>query len=150
MGGLALSEGFPVPSADQLAADVRALEAFTRPDRPYTRRAFSDEDRGARGWLAARMAEAGLAVTVDAAANLIGHRPGQSSEPGLMIYQRLTSGASHDANHIAFLCPIGLLFVPCRDARSHCPEEWTDAAHLAAGTRVLLELLLRLDAAPCR
>jgi N-carbamoyl-L-amino-acid hydrolase len=60
-------------------------------------------------------------------------------------WRRLTSGASHDANHVARLCPIGLLFIPCRDGRSHCPEEWADAAHLATGTRVLLELLLRLD-----
>jgi N-carbamoyl-L-amino-acid hydrolase len=60
--------------------------------------------------------------------------------------RRLTSGASHDANHMARLCPIALLFVPCRDGRSHCPEEWAEVAHLAAGARVLLELALRLDA----
>jgi beta-ureidopropionase / N-carbamoyl-L-amino-acid hydrolase len=60
-------------------------------------------------------------------------------------HRRLTSGASHDANHMARLCPIGLLFIPCRDGRSHCPEEWADAGHLATGARVLLELLLRLD-----
>ena len=62
-------------------------------------------------------------------------------------FARLTSGASHDANHIARLCPIGMLFIACREGRSHCPEEWADPAHLAAGTRVLLELVLRLDAA---
>ena len=60
-------------------------------------------------------------------------------------WRRLTSGASHDANHLARLCPIGLLFIPCRDGRSHCPEEWAEVEHLAAGTRVLLELLLGLD-----
>jgi N-carbamoyl-L-amino-acid hydrolase len=60
-------------------------------------------------------------------------------------WQRLTSGASHDANHMARLCPIGLLFIPCRDGRSHCPEEWAEVDHLATGVRVLLELLLRLD-----
>jgi beta-ureidopropionase / N-carbamoyl-L-amino-acid hydrolase len=62
-------------------------------------------------------------------------------------FARLTSGASHDANHIARLCPIGMLFIACRDGRSHCPEEWAEPAHLAAGSRVLLELVLRLDAA---
>lgn len=60
--------------------------------------------------------------------------------------RRLTSGASHDANHLARLCPIGLLFIPCRGGRSHCPEEWAETADLLAGTRVLLELVLRLDA----
>jgi len=60
-------------------------------------------------------------------------------------WRRLTSRASHDANHLAQLCPIALLFIPCRDGRSHCPEEWAEVEHLATGTRVLLELLLRLD-----
>jgi len=60
-------------------------------------------------------------------------------------HRRVISGASHDANHVARLCPIGMLFVPCRDGRSHCPDEWTEPADLAAGTRVLLELVLRLD-----
>ena len=41
----ARSAGLPQPSAERLAGDLRALETFTRPDRPYTRRAFSDEDR---------------------------------------------------------------------------------------------------------
>jgi N-carbamoyl-L-amino-acid hydrolase len=62
-------------------------------------------------------------------------------------FARLTSGASHDANHIARLCPIGMLFIACREGRSHCPEEWAEPAHMAAGSRVLLELVLRLDAA---
>jgi N-carbamoyl-L-amino-acid hydrolase len=48
---------------------------------------------------------------------------------------------------MARLGPIGMLFVPCRDGRSHCPEEWAEAKHLAAGSSVLLELTLRLDAA---
>jgi N-carbamoyl-L-amino-acid hydrolase len=61
-------------------------------------------------------------------------------------YRRLVSGASHDANHVAGLGPVGLLFVACRDGRSHCPEEWAEPAHLAAGARVLLEWVLRLDA----
>jgi acetylornithine deacetylase/succinyl-diaminopimelate desuccinylase-like protein len=41
--------------------------------------------------------------------------------------------------------PIGVLFIPCRDGCSHCPEEWADVDHLATGARVLPELLLRLD-----
>ena len=73
-----------------------------------------------------------MVVAAEAAAGAVGTCP----------CERLTSGASHDANHMARLCPIGLLFIPCRDGRSHCPEEWADVGHLATGTRVLLELLL--------
>jgi beta-ureidopropionase / N-carbamoyl-L-amino-acid hydrolase len=85
----ALSDGLPRPSAERLAADLRALEAFTRPDRPYTRRAFSDEDRAARQWLTGRMAEAGLAPAVDAAGNQIGRRAGRAPGPALVIGSHL-------------------------------------------------------------
>ncbi len=63
-------------------------------------------------------------------------------------YRKLASGASHDANHIAEIAPVAMLFVPSVGGRSHCPEEFTQTADLAAGTRVLLEFLLRLDTRP--
>ena len=63
-------------------------------------------------------------------------------------YRRVVSGASHDANHIAEIAPVAMLFVPSVRGRSHCPEEFTETADLAAGTRTLLELLLRLDTRP--
>ena len=44
----ALSDGLPRPSAERLAADLRALEAFTRPDRPYTRRPLWSTSRNRR------------------------------------------------------------------------------------------------------
>jgi allantoate deiminase len=56
----------------------------------------------------------------------------------------LVSGAGHDAQVLAARCRVGMLFVPSIGGRSHCPEEATDPAHLALGTRVLaraLELL---------
>jgi N-carbamoyl-L-amino-acid hydrolase len=79
-------------------------------------------------------------------AEMIRHAAG-AAESVRVPFARLTSGASHDANHIARLCPIGMLFVACREGRSHCPEEWAEPAHMAAGSRVLLEMVLRLDAA---
>lgn len=56
----------------------------------------------------------------------------------------LVSGAGHDAQVLAAHCSVGMLFVPSIGGRSHCPEEATEPAHLALGTRVLaraLELL---------
>ena len=56
----------------------------------------------------------------------------------------LVSGAGHDAQVLAARCAVGMLFVPSIGGRSHCPEETTDPAHVALGTRVLaraLELL---------
>lgn len=85
----ALSARCPAPDPVRLAADLAALERFTRPDRPYTRRAFSDEDRAARAWLAGRMTAAGLAVAVDAAGNQIGRRAGTRPAPPLMVGSHL-------------------------------------------------------------
>ena len=85
----ALSQDLPQPSAERLQADVEALARMTRPDVPYTRRAFSDEDRAARAWVAAGMRAAGLAVTVDAAANVIGRRPGRRDGPSIMTGSHL-------------------------------------------------------------
>lgn len=57
---------------------------------------------------------------------------------------RLPSGAMHDALFLASTCPTSMLFVPCRDGVSHNPAEFAEPAHLANGTRVLVETLLRL------
>lgn len=57
----------------------------------------------------------------------------------------IPSGAGHDAAHIAARCPAGMIFVPSRDGRSHCPEEWTDAEQIGAGVHVLAASLVGMD-----
>jgi N-carbamoyl-L-amino-acid hydrolase len=59
--------------------------------------------------------------------------------------RHLPSYAGHDANQIAKIAPIGMLFVPSKSGRSHCPEEWTDLADIALGAQVLGEAVLRFD-----
>jgi beta-ureidopropionase / N-carbamoyl-L-amino-acid hydrolase len=61
---------------------------------------------------------------------------------------RLPSGAGHDAAFVAHIAPVGMIFVPCRDGRSHAPEEWSDPADCARGARVLAETLILLDGSP--
>ncbi|WP_053374905.1 M20 family metallo-hydrolase [Paenibacillus sp. FJAT-27812] len=58
----------------------------------------------------------------------------------------LASGAGHDANQLATIAPIGMIFVPSKGGRSHCPEEWTDYEDVAAGTQALAAALLLFDA----
>lgn len=59
---------------------------------------------------------------------------------------RLPSGAFHDAQFVAPVCPAGMLFVPCRGGISHNPAEYSSPGQLAAGARVLTEALLELAA----
>ena len=61
---------------------------------------------------------------------------------------RLPSGAGHDAQMMARLCPTGMLFVPSRDGISHNPAEHTDPEHLVAGTNLLLRAMLSLASVP--
>jgi N-carbamoyl-L-amino-acid hydrolase len=56
----------------------------------------------------------------------------------------MPSGAGHDAMHIATLCPAGMIFVPCERGISHNEIENASPSDLAAGTRVLVEVLERL------
>ncbi|MBN9090738.1 MAG: Zn-dependent hydrolase [Reyranella sp.] len=53
----------------------------------------------------------------------------------------MPSGAGHDAMHIARLCPTGMIFVPCERGISHNEIENATPQDLAAGTRVLVEVL---------
>lgn len=58
----------------------------------------------------------------------------------------LPSGAGHDAQIIASIAPIGMIFVPSRDGLSHVPEEHTDPENLVIGTEVLLRAACSLVA----
>lgn len=56
----------------------------------------------------------------------------------------MPSGAGHDAMHIAQLCPTGMIFVPCERGISHNEIENASPSDLAAGARVLVEVLTEL------
>jgi len=56
----------------------------------------------------------------------------------------MTSGAGHDAQMLARICPAAMIFVPSVKGISHNPAEHTEPAHLAAGADVLLHTVLEL------
>ena len=58
--------------------------------------------------------------------------------------RRMTSGAGHDAQMMARLCPAAMVFVPSVGGVSHNPAEHTDSGDLVAGNNVLLHTLLEL------
>ncbi len=57
----------------------------------------------------------------------------------------LPSGAGHDAQEIAYLGPVGMIFVPSVDGISHSPREFSRPDDIANGANVLLQSLLKLD-----
>ena len=58
---------------------------------------------------------------------------------------RLPSGAGHDAQMIARLCPMGMIFVPSVGGISHSPKELTRWPDCANGANVLLQTVLGMD-----
>jgi N-carbamoyl-L-amino-acid hydrolase len=60
--------------------------------------------------------------------------------------QRMPSGAGHDAQMLARMCPSGMIFVPSHKGLSHNVNEHTDEADLIAGANILLDVMLQLSA----
>lgn len=58
--------------------------------------------------------------------------------------RRMTSGAGHDAQMLARICPSAMIFTPSVRGISHNPAEHTEPADLEAGANVLLHTLLGL------
>ena len=57
----------------------------------------------------------------------------------------MPSGAGHDAQEMARLGPIGMIFVPSVGGISHSPREFTRPEDITNGTNVLLHAILGLD-----
>jgi acetylornithine deacetylase/succinyl-diaminopimelate desuccinylase-like protein len=55
----------------------------------------------------------------------------------------MPSMASHDARILGTRWPSAMIFVPSRDGRSHCPEEYTTPQQMRKGVLVLAETLRR-------
>lgn len=60
-------------------------------------------------------------------------------------HTRLPSGAGHDAQMMALLGPIGMIFVPSVAGISHSPRELTRWQDCANGANVLLQTVLEID-----
>jgi len=62
--------------------------------------------------------------------------------------RELPSGAGHDAQNLARICPMGMIFVPSVEGISHSPRELTRPQDVENGANVLLQTILRLDQRP--
>jgi N-carbamoyl-L-amino-acid hydrolase len=67
-----------------------------------------------------------------------------AAEHGHLVHH-LPSGAGHDAQIIARIAPVGMIFVPSAGGISHAPAEYTAPHHLGQGADVLLSAVLKRD-----
>jgi N-carbamoyl-L-amino-acid hydrolase len=57
----------------------------------------------------------------------------------------MPSGAGHDAQDMARLGPVGMIFIPSVGGISHSPREFSRPEDITNGANVLLHTLLKLD-----
>ena len=68
---------------------------------------------------------------------------GASDRLGLP-WRAIHSAAGHDSRQLHYHCESGMIFIPCRQGISHNESEWTEPDQVAAGCRVLAEVLWEL------
>jgi N-carbamoyl-L-amino-acid hydrolase len=131
-----------VPGRVTLSVEFRDLSEATL-------RALGDDVR-------ARAEEIARSTGTRVAFTLASTNPSAPADPGVqdeigaaadrvgLEARRLPSGAGHDAQMIAAICPMGMIFVPSVGGISHSPREMTSWDDCARGASVLLGAVLRL------
>jgi len=69
----------------------------------------------------------------------------QSCDDLGLVFRVMPSGAGHDAQMMARVGPMGMIFVPSVGGISHSPVESTSDEDCIRGAQVLLQTILRLD-----
>jgi N-carbamoyl-L-amino-acid hydrolase len=64
---------------------------------------------------------------------------------GGISYRTMVSRAYHDSLFMARICPMGMIFIPCRGGVSHRPDEFAKAEDIGTGVRVLAQVLAELS-----
>lgn len=64
-----------------------------------------------------------------------------------LSHQRMPSGAGHDAQEVAHIAPMGMIFVPSVGGISHSPKEFSRAEDITNGANVLMNAVVGLDRA---
>ncbi len=59
-------------------------------------------------------------------------------------WMEIPSGAGHDARYLHYICPTGMIFIPCKDGVSHNEAESVLKTDVFEGTRVLAETAFAL------
>jgi N-carbamoyl-L-amino-acid hydrolase len=131
-----------VPARAVMTVDLRNTDETRLREAEARLAAFVDEVAAAEGVAVsvrtlARFEPVVFDEAVVALVEEVARRQGRS-------VMRMPSGAGHDAQMMARLCPTGMVFVPSAGGISHNVAEHTDPADLAAGADVLLHVLLAL------
>lgn len=147
VGRIRAEPGAPnvIPGKVVLSVEVRDLDAAriaavferirTRAAAIAQARGTSIEFRDLEATAAPALTDPRLQRIIDHAAQALG-----------LTTMLMPSGAGHDAQDIAIIAPIGMIFVPSMGGISHSPREYTAPQDIAHGVNVLLRAVLAIDA----
>ncbi|MGH7656408.1 MAG: M20 family metallo-hydrolase [Gemmatimonadaceae bacterium] len=62
-----------------------------------------------------------------------------------LTHKLMPSGAGHDAQDLAQIGPVGMIFIPSIGGISHAPKEFSRAADITNGANVLINTVVALD-----
>lgn len=68
----------------------------------------------------------------------------QKAKDLFLKYHYMPSGAAHDAQMMSALAPMGMIFVPSINGRSHSSAEWTHWEDIESGASLLLQVIQEL------
>jgi len=132
-----------VPSRVRLALDVRDIDQSRR-DRVLKDIAQACDTTAAKRHVAITTE----ALNADAPATCspaILEAIEQACVDDCIPYKRMVSRAYHDTTFMARLCPVAMIFIPCRAGVSHRPDEFSTPESIAQGTRILAKTLATLS-----
>jgi N-carbamoyl-L-amino-acid hydrolase len=144
VGQMALAPGAfnIVPATADVALEFRSPDArqLQRLDEALIALAHGQAERFGLGLEATRLEaippapmDPGAQKAIRASADVLG-----------LTHVPMASGAGHDAQSFAGLCPVGMVFVPSVGGISHSPREFTRWEDCVNGANVLLHAAIRL------
>jgi allantoate deiminase len=128
-----------IPSAARFTIDIRSPSDQVRGD-AIARLSGEMEAIAARRGVGLRVTRSYDAAAATCAAWLVEQLEAAVARSGIRPL-RLPSGAGHDGLAMISLCPIGMLFVRCKDGISHNPAESIIVEDADAAVRVLVDFL---------
>jgi N-carbamoyl-L-amino-acid hydrolase len=132
-----------VPSRVKLSLDVRDIDGPRRDGVLQAIFAACDTVAARRG---VRVTRAWINADAPAACDPeIVRAVERACVSGGIPHRTMVSRAYHDSLFMARICPMGMIFIPCRGGVSHRPDEYATPEAIAAGVRVLAEVLGELS-----
>ncbi len=131
-----------VPGAAQMTVDLRNTDEAALQDAEARLERFCEE-LAAREGVSVRTRRLARFEPVTFDADIVSTIERSARAVGCSC-RRMASGAGHDAQMMARLCPTAMIFVPSIGGISHNPKEHTAPAELISGANVLFHTLREL------